>query len=131
VLGVLIARASGRSFEAFLHERIFTPLGMKDTAFSAPPAKLERLASCYSFDPGSNKLVLADGQLGLSIVTKPDVVAAPPGRYGWNGGLGTTWWSDPKEDMVAIIMTQRMFESPDPPKVCRDFWSSAYQAIDD
>jgi CubicO group peptidase (beta-lactamase class C family) len=69
--------------------------------------------------------------LGLSIVTKPDVVAAPPGRYGWNGGLGTTWWSDPKEDMIAIIMTQRMFESPAPPKVCLDFWSSAYQAIDD
>jgi hypothetical protein len=26
---------------------------------------------------------------------------------------------------------QRMFESPAPPKVCLDFWSSAYQAIDD
>jgi CubicO group peptidase (beta-lactamase class C family) len=68
---------------------------------------------------------------GLSIVIKPDVVAAPPGRYGWNGGLGTAWWSDAKEDMVAIIMTQRMFDSPDPPTVCLDFWTSAYQAIDD
>ena len=68
---------------------------------------------------------------GLSIVTKPDRVAAPPGRYGWNGGLGTSWWSDPKEEMVAIIMTQRTFESADPPSVCLDFWTSAYQAIDD
>ncbi len=67
----------------------------------------------------------------LSIVTKPDRVAAPPGRYGWNGGLGTTWWSDPKEEMVAIIITQRTFESADPPSVCLDFWTSAYQAIDD
>ena len=68
---------------------------------------------------------------GLSIVTKPDRVAAPPGRYGWNGGLGTSWWSDPKEEMVAIIMSQRTFESADPPSVCLDFWTSAYQAIDD
>jgi CubicO group peptidase (beta-lactamase class C family) len=68
---------------------------------------------------------------GLSIVTKPDVVAAPPGRYGWNGGLGTTWWSDPKENMVAILLTHRMFESADPPNVCRDFWTSPFQAIND
>jgi hypothetical protein len=33
--------------------------------------------------------------------------------------------------MVAIIMTQRMFESADPPNVCLDFWTLAYQAIDD
>src|SRR5678815_1210073 len=33
VLGVLVARASGRSFEEFLRERIFDPLGMNDTAF--------------------------------------------------------------------------------------------------
>ncbi|MGD9588510.1 MAG: serine hydrolase domain-containing protein [Pyrinomonadaceae bacterium] len=31
VLGLLIERVSGRSFGAFLHERIFTPLGMNDT----------------------------------------------------------------------------------------------------
>src|SRR5947209_8995755 len=34
VLGVLIARASGQPLETFLHERIFEPLGMKDTSFS-------------------------------------------------------------------------------------------------
>lgn len=33
VLGVLIARAAGKPFEAFLRERIFGPLGMKDTGF--------------------------------------------------------------------------------------------------
>ena len=33
VLGVLIARASGQPFETFLRERIFEPLGMKDTGF--------------------------------------------------------------------------------------------------
>ena len=39
VLGVLIARASGQPLETFLSERIFEPLGMKDTGFSVPAAK--------------------------------------------------------------------------------------------
>jgi CubicO group peptidase (beta-lactamase class C family) len=34
VLGVLIARASGQELETCLRERIFEPLGMKDTGFS-------------------------------------------------------------------------------------------------
>jgi len=206
VLGVLIARASGRPFEAFLRERIFEPLGMKDTAFSVPAAQRDRLAACYWFNPGTKAFDLfdaADGQwsrppsfpaggaglvstaddylafgrmmlnrgkvgserilsrptvetmttdqltpeqraaaapiiggssgwgLGMSIVIATDGIAAPPGRYGWNGGLGTTWWSDAREDVVAILLTQRMFESAEPPSVCRDFWTSAYQAIDD
>jgi len=33
VLGVLVARVSGKSLGAFLRERIFDPLGMKDTGF--------------------------------------------------------------------------------------------------
>ena len=28
-------------------------------------------------------------------------------------------------------MTQRNWTSPNPPPVCRDFWTLAYQAIDD
>ncbi len=36
VLGVLIARAAGQPLETFLRERIFEPLGMKDTGFSVP-----------------------------------------------------------------------------------------------
>ncbi len=53
------------------------------------------------------------------------------GSYGWDGGLGTLWRSDPREDMVTILMTQRAWTSPSPPPVCLDFWTSAYQAIDD
>jgi CubicO group peptidase (beta-lactamase class C family) len=44
ILGILIARVSGRSLDAFFRERIFAPLGMKDTGFSVPEAKLDRLA---------------------------------------------------------------------------------------
>jgi len=45
--------------------------------------------------------------------------------------LGTSGYSDPQEDLVGILMTQRLMDSPDPPRVFRDFWTSAYQAIDD
>ena len=54
-----------------------------------------------------------------------------PGRYGWDGGYGTSWASDPTEEMVAILMTQAPWASPSPPPVYLDFWTSAYQAIDD
>jgi len=60
VLGVLVARASGQPFEAFLRERIFAPLGMKDTDFSVPQAKVNRFATSYVVDPQSGKLVVFD-----------------------------------------------------------------------
>ena len=65
---------------------------------------------------------------GVSVVAGRDDVAAVPGRYGWDGGLGTSWSSDPAEEMVAILMTQRL---PPSSPVFADFWTSAYQAIDD
>jgi CubicO group peptidase (beta-lactamase class C family) len=68
---------------------------------------------------------------GVSVVTKRDDVAGSVGRFGWDGGLGTSWYSDPREKMVTILMTQRAFTSASPPDVCRDFWTLAYQAIDD
>lgn len=65
---------------------------------------------------------------GVSIITRRDDVAASPGRYGWDGGLGTSGYSDPREDMVAILMTQVMGF---PSGIYEDFWTSVYQAIDD
>ena len=67
---------------------------------------------------------------GVSVVTRRDDVASPIGQFGWNGGLGTSWSSDPGEDMVAILMTQRA-GFPQFSGVYLDFWTSAYQAIDD
>ena len=68
---------------------------------------------------------------GVSTVTRRDNLAEPPGKFGWDGGLGTSWYSDPQEEMVTILMTQSAWTSPSPPLVCQDFWTSAYQAIDD
>jgi len=209
VLGVLVSRAAGQPFEAFLHDRLFGPLGMKDTGFSVPPVKLNRLAVSYGaargpgafeiydkaeggqwsrppeFPSGAAGLVstvddyLAFGQMMLdkgmhggerilsrptvetmttdhltpgqkavsglipgyfdshgwgfclSVTTRREDIAGPIGKFGWDGGMGTSWYSDPSEDMVTILMTQRLWDSPAPPPVCLDFWTLAYQAIDD
>jgi CubicO group peptidase (beta-lactamase class C family) len=69
--------------------------------------------------------------LGLSIVTKRDDIASVPGRFGWDGGLGTSAASDPREGLVGVLMTQAAWTSPSPPGVWLDFWNAAYQAIDD
>ena len=68
---------------------------------------------------------------GVSVITRRDELSAVPGRFGWNGGLGTSAYSDPHEDLVGILMTQRLMDSPEPPRAFVDFWNSVYQAIDD
>ena len=62
VLGALIARATGLTLGDFLQERIFAPLGMKDTAFSVPESTLGRLATCYQF--GTGRLAVYDEARG-------------------------------------------------------------------
>lgn len=54
ILGVLIARASGQGFEAFLKQRLFEPLGMKDTGFHVPAAKSDRLPAVHALSCGSS-----------------------------------------------------------------------------
>jgi len=54
---------------------------------------------------------------GVCVVTKRDGLSATPGQYGWNGGYGSSWSTDPAEDLVEIVMTQRAFTSPIPPDV--------------
>jgi CubicO group peptidase (beta-lactamase class C family) len=44
--------------------------------------------------------------LGMGVITEPDDVSPVPGRYGWEGGSGTVWFSDPNRNLVAIGMTQ-------------------------
>ena len=68
---------------------------------------------------------------GMSVLTRREDVAMTPGTFGWDGGMGTSWYCDPAEDMIMILMTQRAWTSPSPPPLVRDFQTSAYQAIDD
>jgi CubicO group peptidase (beta-lactamase class C family) len=52
VQGALIERLSGKRFGAFLEERMFRPLGMKDTGFDVPKEKMDRLAKTYKLVDG-------------------------------------------------------------------------------
>ena len=51
------------------------------------------------------------------------------GAFGWDGRLGTSWLVDPSRGLTVIVLTQRMFESPDPPQVHRDIQAAAYAAL--
>ncbi len=83
VLGCLIARVSGQSFGAFLHQRIFDPLGMKDTAFHVPPEKIARLPACYSFNYQTKRLELFDNPAHSAWASEPPLEAG-------GGGLVST-----------------------------------------
>jgi CubicO group peptidase (beta-lactamase class C family) len=56
LLGVLVARASGQPLDVFLRQRVFEPLGMKDTSFFVAPADIGRLGPAYLTDPGTGQL---------------------------------------------------------------------------
>ena len=69
--------------------------------------------------------------LGFQVFTRRTSLASTPGRFGWTGGTGTSVYTDPAEELIGILLTQREMTSPLPPPVFRDFWTCAYQAIDD
>jgi CubicO group peptidase (beta-lactamase class C family) len=47
LLGILLTRLTGRPLDEHLHEDLFVPLGMIDTALSVPEEKLDRLPAAY------------------------------------------------------------------------------------
>jgi CubicO group peptidase (beta-lactamase class C family) len=66
---------------------------------------------------------------GVSVRTRRTGLAAP-GQFGWTGGTGTRVYTDPAEELICILLTQRYMGSP-LPSVFEDFFTCAYQAIDD
>ena len=89
VLGRLIEVASGQSFDQFLAERIFQPLGMVDTGFYVPAEKINRLAGMYGPKPmgGLQTIDAPEGGTGhiskTSFIKKPRFLSA-------GGGLVST-----------------------------------------
>jgi CubicO group peptidase (beta-lactamase class C family) len=53
-----------------------------------------------------------------------------PRGFGWNGGTGTTWRSDPDTGLTGILFTQRAMASPETPREFVDFWDLAYASLD-
>src|SRR5262247_3765486 len=172
-LVLVVERASGMKFDQFASQRIFAPLGMKDTFFYPAESYNPRIASLYSktdkglvkqndpnfmngafFSGGGGLFTTAEdywqfGQMllnggefngkrllsprtvelmrsafipdtlpgrargesfGLSVRVLTDPVqrgvALSTGSFGWSGAYGTHFWVDPKEKVVAVLMTQ-------------------------
>jgi len=51
-----------------------------------------------------------------------------PWGFGWNGGTGTAWSSDPVRGLTGILLSTRAMTSPEPPPLFVDFWDAAYAA---
>ena len=79
VLGRVVEAASGKRLGEFLSERLFRPLGMNDTAFWVPEAKLGRLAEPFEKDP-----------LAGTAIRLIDVAKQPGNDSGGAGAVATT-----------------------------------------
>jgi CubicO group peptidase (beta-lactamase class C family) len=64
-------------------------------------------------------------QVGLDLA--PAWPGATPGRWGWDGGTGTSAWVDPGRDLVAVLLTNRGMAGPhDGPN---GFWQALYRCL--
>ncbi|MCC7267943.1 MAG: beta-lactamase family protein [Caulobacteraceae bacterium] len=82
IQGALIERLTGQSLPDFMHERIFAPLGMADTAFHLPPEKRHRLATLYRASESRGLVPMTQSILPL--------FEAPPKLASGGGGLIST-----------------------------------------
>lgn len=79
VLGYLVEKISGQSFDAFLKERIFDPLGMSNTSFHVPEDKLDRLAACYALAPGGGMTLQDPAGAGSTFAKAPALLSGGGG----------------------------------------------------
>ncbi len=63
VLGYLVEVVSGMTLDKFFEQRIFRPLGMKDTCFFLPDEKVPRLATAYTYHPEKGLRAIPDKEV--------------------------------------------------------------------
>lgn len=90
VLGRLIEVWSGLTLDEFLRQRIFKPLGMHDTGFDVPAAKIERFTTNYQW--GANPLALGEAAGKRTVGDHPSKsrYASPAKFFSGGGGLVST-----------------------------------------
>ena len=87
LLGYLVEVVSAMSLDAFFSERIFKPLGMKDTHFFIPEAKRERLATVYErTEDGPIKQKSQEPTVEGSLIYSTDYPYNGPRTYFSGGG---------------------------------------------
>jgi CubicO group peptidase (beta-lactamase class C family) len=64
---------------------------------------------------------------GVSVVAESSPDQPARGAFGWNGGFGSSWFSDPANDLTAILLTQREFTSGILDPIHRRFQAAAYR----
>lgn len=76
----LIERLSGQRLGVFLKERLFDPLGMKDTGFYVPEAEYDRLSDVWAIDPANGKAGPLLSAPGFQM--RKETIAAELGGHG-------------------------------------------------
>ncbi|MBI3493766.1 MAG: beta-lactamase family protein [Acidobacteria bacterium] len=89
VLGRVVEVVSGKTFDVFLRERVFTPLGMTDTSFEVPDARASRFATVYSPDGAGAIRPMKDPESFGNTVMSPSASYKPGKKY-FSGGAGLT-----------------------------------------
>ncbi|MEH6910458.1 MAG: serine hydrolase domain-containing protein [Oceanicoccus sp.] len=87
VQGYLVEVLSGQSFDEFLQERIFTPLGMNDTGFHVPADKADRFAQVYVY--GEDRELIAREGFG-DVNSEVSPYLTPATFFSGGGGLVST-----------------------------------------
>ena len=89
VLGRLIEVASGQTFDVFLAERVFQPLGMHDTGFYVPVEKIDRFAGMYGPKPDGGLQTIDAPEGGTGNISKTSFIQKPK-FLSAGGGLVST-----------------------------------------
>ncbi|MBZ5561649.1 MAG: beta-lactamase family protein [Acidobacteriia bacterium] len=93
VLGYLVEVVSGMPLDKFYEERIFKPLGMKDTRFFLRDDQVPRLATAYTYSPDKGLQPILDKQVipeGIFSYSADYPYRGPRTYFSGGGGLCST-----------------------------------------
>lgn len=98
ITGLIVQRLSGQSFDVYLRENLFKPLGMEDTFFEVPDNKMARFLPNHILDPQTGGLmdvseVPADNPLAAFFKSRKNVAMVDyesVSLFSGGGGLVST-----------------------------------------
>jgi CubicO group peptidase (beta-lactamase class C family) len=103
--------------------------GVLDGARLLSPKTIELMTVSHTGDLGALPVAGPGRGFGLGFFVVTDLATSQTlgslGNFGWSGIYGTTFWVDPKERLVAVMMVQRYPGSP----VAATFQPLVYQAL--
>ncbi|WP_409330533.1 serine hydrolase domain-containing protein [Trujillonella humicola] len=64
--------------------------------------------------------------LGVGVRREGEPGGRSAGSYGWDGGLGSSWWTDPVTGATGVLLTNQMWSSPQPPPLFDAFRAAVF-----